>query len=125
MLEGRRHGNGWQIDAPQLSLKTDGQSWPKGQLSALWLPENTQFIGPDQSQELRIRATNIQLERVGPLLPTVSLLTPELMNRWADLRPQGIVDALALDIPISQPQRSVFKLNGTISAGNTGICYQA
>lgn len=109
VLEGRRQGNGWQIDAPQLSLKTDGQAWPQGQLSALWLPENTQFIGPDQSQELRIRATNIQLERVGPLLPTLSLFTPELMNRWADLRPQGIVDALALDIPISQPEKSRFQ----------------
>ncbi|EKN6211091.1 AsmA2 domain-containing protein [Yersinia enterocolitica] len=109
VLEGSRHGNGWQIDAPELSLKTDGQPWPKGHLSALWLPENTQFIGPDQSQELRIRATNIQLERVGPLLPTLSLLTPELMNHLADLRPQGIVDALALDIPISQPQKTRFQ----------------
>ncbi|MDA5492993.1 AsmA2 domain-containing protein YhdP [Yersinia intermedia] len=109
VLEGRRQGNGWQIDAPQLSLKTDGQAWPKGHLSALWLPENTQFIGPDQSQELRIRATNIQLERVGPLLPTLSLFTPELMNRWADLRPQGNIDALALDIPISQPEKTRFQ----------------
>ncbi|WP_145577300.1 AsmA2 domain-containing protein YhdP [Yersinia alsatica] len=109
VLEGRRQGNGWQIDAPELNLKTDGQAWPKGHLSALWLPENTQFIGPDQSQELRIRATNIQLERVGPLLPTLSLFTPELMKRWADLRPQGIVDALALDIPINQPQRTRFQ----------------
>ncbi|EEQ13817.1 hypothetical protein yfred0001_29520 [Yersinia frederiksenii ATCC 33641] len=109
VLEGRRQGNGWQIDAPELSLKTDGQAWPKGHLSALWLPENTQFIGPDQSQELRIRATNIQLERVGPLLPTLSLFTPELMKRWADLRPQGIVDALALDIPINQLQRTRFQ----------------
>ncbi|CFQ99921.1 Uncharacterized protein involved in outer membrane biogenesis [Yersinia frederiksenii] len=109
VLEGRRQGNGWQIDAPELSLKTDSQAWPKGHLSALWLPENTQFIGPDQSQELRIRATNIQLERVGPLLPTLSLFTPELMKRWADLRPQGIVDALALDIPINQLQRTRFQ----------------
>ena len=109
VLEGHRQGRGWQIDAPELSLKTDGQAWPKGRLSALWLPENTQFIGPDQSQELRIRAANIQLERVGPLLPTVSLFTPELMKRWADLQPQGIVDALALDIPISQPQRTRFQ----------------
>ncbi|CNI44591.1 Uncharacterized protein involved in outer membrane biogenesis [Yersinia pekkanenii] len=109
VLEGRRQGNGWQVDAPELSLKTDGQPWPQGSLSALWLPENTQFIGPDQSQELRIRATNIQLERVGPLLPTLSLFTPELMNRWADLRPQGNINALALDIPISQPEKSRFQ----------------
>ncbi|MGP2514253.1 AsmA2 domain-containing protein YhdP [Yersinia sp. 2545 StPb PI] len=109
VLEGRRQGSGWQVDAPELRLKTDGQAWPKGHLSALWLPENTQFIGPDQSQELRIRAANIQLERVGPLLPTLSLFTPELMNRWADLRPQGNIDALALDIPISQPEKTRFQ----------------
>ncbi|CNH90874.1 Uncharacterized protein involved in outer membrane biogenesis [Yersinia aldovae] len=109
VLEGRRQGNGWQIDAPELNLKTDGQAWPKGYLSALWLPENTQFIGPDQPQELRIRATNIQLERVGPLLPTLSLFTPELLDSWSDLQPQGRVDALALDIPISQPEKTRFQ----------------
>ncbi|OWF82157.1 TIGR02099 family protein [Yersinia rohdei] len=108
VLEGHRQGTGWQIDAPELRLKTDGQSWPKGHLSALWLPENSQFIGPEQSQELRIRATNIQLERVGPLLPTLSLFSPELIKRWADLQPQGVVDALALDIPINQPQKTRF-----------------
>jgi uncharacterized protein (TIGR02099 family) len=109
VLEGHRQGNGWQVDAPELRLKTDGQPWPKGHFSALWLPENTQFIGQDQSQELRIRATNIQLERVGPLLPTLSLFTPELMNRWAELRPTGVVDALALDIPVSQPEKTRFQ----------------
>ncbi|MGL4485834.1 MAG: AsmA2 domain-containing protein YhdP [Yersinia sp. (in: enterobacteria)] len=109
VLEGRRQGAGWQVDAPQLSLKTDGQAWPKGYFSALWLPENTQFIGPDQSQELRIRAANIQLERVGPLLPMLSLFTPEIMNRWADLQPQGSIDTLAVDIPVSQPERTRFQ----------------
>lgn len=109
VLEGRRQGNGWQIDAPVLNLKTDGQAWPKGRLSALWLPENTQFIGPEQRQELRIRASNLQLERIGPLLPTLSPFTPELLARWADLQPQGYVDALALDIPISQPETTRFQ----------------
>ncbi len=89
--------------------KTDGQAWPKGRLSALWLPENTQFIGPEQRQELRIRASNLQLERIGPLLPTLSPFTPELLARWADLQPQGYVDALALDIPISQPETTRFQ----------------
>ncbi|WP_273768122.1 hypothetical protein, partial [Aeromonas hydrophila] len=34
----RRQGTGWQLDVPQLRLSTDGQAWPQGGLSALWLP---------------------------------------------------------------------------------------
>lgn len=109
VLEGRRQGNGWQVDTPVLNLKTDGQAWPKGRLSALWLPENTQFIGPNQVQELRIRASNIQLERVAPLLPTLSLLTPELIARLGLLQPQGNVETLALDIPLRQPEKTRFQ----------------
>ncbi|SQI45890.1 Uncharacterized protein involved in outer membrane biogenesis [Serratia plymuthica] len=70
-----RQGNGWQVDVPQLSLQTDGKTWPKGRLSALWLPENTEFMGPGQNEELRVRATDIQLERLSALLPTFSFLS--------------------------------------------------
>ncbi|VTP67710.1 Uncharacterised protein [Serratia rubidaea] len=41
----KRQGGGWQLDVPQLNIKTDGQAWPQGMLSGLWLPENSRFIG--------------------------------------------------------------------------------
>ncbi len=114
-LHGNRQGNGWQVGTPQLNLKTDGQVWPKGALTALYLPENgittnTQFLGPNQLEELRLRGTNIQLERIGPLIPTISFLTPALLERWKDLKPTGMIDQLALDIPIKQPDQTRFNM---------------
>ncbi|VDZ56930.1 Uncharacterised protein [Serratia odorifera] len=104
-----RKGNGWQVDVPQLNLKTDGQAWPQGSLSGLWLPENDRFLGPEQSEELRIRASDIQLERLAALLPTFSFLSPDVLERWNDLQPQGKVNALALDIPLKQPEKTRFQ----------------
>lgn len=105
----QREGNGWLVDVPQLKVKTDDQAWPTGRFSALWLPENSQFIGPSQNSELRIRASEIQLERLGALLPTFSFLSPQLLERWQDLQPQGRVKALALDIPLQQPEKMRFQ----------------
>ncbi|WP_024527962.1 AsmA2 domain-containing protein YhdP [Serratia fonticola] len=104
-----REGNGWQVHVPALNLKTDGQAWAPGTLTALWLPENTQFIGPNQSEELRIRATGIQLERLEALLPTFSFLSPEVLEHWKDLQPRGMLRALALDIPLQQPEKTRFQ----------------
>ncbi|USQ49222.1 hypothetical protein NFX37_24990 [Serratia marcescens] len=104
----RRQGTGWQLDVPQLRLSTDGQAWPQGTLSALWLPENTEFMGPAQNEELRVRATNLQLERLSALLPTFSFLSPDVLDRWNDLQPQGTMEALALDIPLKQPEKEPF-----------------
>jgi len=108
MLHGSRQGSGWQIDAQQLNLKTDGIAWPKGALSVLYLPENNGFLGAAEGDELRLRATQLQLERLGPLIPTFSFLTPELLERWQDLQPKGMVDTLALDIPLKQTDHTRF-----------------
>ncbi len=104
-----RKGSGWQVDVPELNLKTDGEAWSRGTFTALWLPENTQFIGPNQSEELRIRATGIQLERLEALLPTFSFLSPNVLERWKDLQPHGNLQALALDIPLQQPEKTRFQ----------------
>ena len=107
-LHGSRQGNGWQVDAQQLNLKTDGVAWPKGQISALYLPENSEFLGTSQGDELRLRATKLQLERLGPIIPTFSFLTPELLERWQDIQPKGLIDQLALDIPLKQTDHTRF-----------------
>ncbi|EIC86706.1 AsmA2 domain-containing protein YhdP [Serratia sp. M24T3] len=114
-LHGNRQGSGWQVGTPQLNLKTDGQAWPQGSLTALYLPENgvsdnSQFLGPDHQEQLRLRGNNIQLERIGPIIPTISFLTPALLERWKDLKPTGMVDQLALDIPLKQPEQTRFDM---------------
>ena len=107
-LHGNRQGNGWQLGTQQRNIKTDGVAWPKGTLEALYLPENNEFLGPSQGEELRIRGTNLQLERLGPVIPTISFLTPTLLERWQDLKPAGNIDRLALDIPLKQPEHTRF-----------------
>lgn len=106
-----RYQNGWQLDVPSLNLSTDGVAWPKGQLSALWLPEDTQLLGPNRSAELRIRGRHLALERLGPLLPLLSTTTPELKTRWQALQPQGQLSTLALDIPLQQPEQTRFQVS--------------
>lgn len=108
-IHAARVAHGWQFELPALNLQTDGVAWPRGALSALWLPESEALPGPEQTAELRIRARDLQLERLGPLLPTFSLLTPDLLNRWADLQPQGKVTTLGLDIPLQQPEKTRFQ----------------
>lgn len=110
-LQGNRQSHGWQINTSQLNIKTDGLDWPKGALTALYLPENTQFLGPVQEEELRLRGTDLQLERIGPLIPTIAFLTPTILERWADLKPRGTLENFALDIPLKQPERTRFEAN--------------
>lgn len=107
-LQVGRVAGGWTFDIPQLNLATDGVAWPKGSLSAMYRPENTRFIGPDQPEELRLRATDLQLERIGPILPTLAFLTPDAIGRWDDIRPKGHISYAGVDIPLQQPERSRF-----------------
>ncbi|NHB89368.1 DUF3971 domain-containing protein [Photorhabdus tasmaniensis] len=96
VLRMRRQDDGWLFDAPELaSLATDGQQWPSGKASVLYLPETKKYDGKDH---WRIRAENIQLERLSNILPTFSFLTPDVVRDWERRQPQGLVNHLALDI---------------------------
>lgn len=109
VLHVSRQENGWQLNVPVLNVATDGVAWPTGQLSALWLPKDESMLGPDRQEELRIRAGNLELERLGSLLPLLSTTTPDLKTRWESLQPKGKLTALALDIPLQQPERTRFQ----------------
>ncbi|MEH0873906.1 AsmA2 domain-containing protein YhdP [Pectobacterium cacticida] len=104
-----RQENGWQMDIPSLNLATDGIVWPKGRLSVLWSPQNGPISATDRQDELRLRASNLSLERLSTLLPLLSGATPMLKTRWAALQPTGIVNSVAVDIPLQQPEKSRFK----------------
>ncbi|NHB93008.1 DUF3971 domain-containing protein [Photorhabdus cinerea] len=96
VLRMRRQGNGWLFDVPELaSLVTDGQQWPSGKASVFYLPEAKKY---DSKDHWRIRAENIQLERLSSILPTFSFLTPDLVRDWEHRQPQGLVNHFALDI---------------------------
>lgn len=109
LFHAERYQNGWMVETPSINIATDNKRWPNGQLSALWLPENNaEAGGPPASEQLRIRATDLQFELVKPLLPIFSFLDPEKLAPWLELDPKGRLQALALDIPIKQPDSSQF-----------------
>ncbi|MCG8710350.1 AsmA2 domain-containing protein YhdP [Brenneria sp. 4F2] len=104
-----RQDNGWRLAVPTLNLATDGVAWPKGQLSALWLPKPEHAPDSDNQEELRIRASNLDLTRLGSVLPLLATTTPTLKARWDAMQPKGVLDSLALDIPLHQAEKSRFQ----------------
>ncbi|MEN5018303.1 AsmA2 domain-containing protein YhdP [Erwinia sp. Eh17-17] len=104
-----RFNGGWNLNIPQTRFITDGKPWPHGQFSLLWQPENPQLPGPDHPQELRVRATDLDLERIDPLIPLFAKLSPQLLENWRALQPRGQLDALALDVPLQQPEKTRFQ----------------
>lgn len=104
-----RINSGWRIELPQTNLVTDGKPWPDGQLSVLWQPKNGLLPGPDHTEEIRVRATQLDLERIDPLIPLFSKLTPGLLENWRSLQPKGRIEALAVDIPLQQPEKTRFQ----------------
>ncbi|WP_159565533.1 AsmA2 domain-containing protein YhdP [Budvicia diplopodorum] len=106
-----RQPNGWRLDVPSLNLKTDGNEWPKGKVSLFWQPEAVLASGEKQEQQLRIRASNLNLDRINPLLPIFSFLTPDVLNVWFSLKPQGDLPLVALDIPLQTPEQTRFLID--------------
>ncbi|WP_457913446.1 AsmA2 domain-containing protein YhdP [Candidatus Gillettellia adelgis] len=95
----RHKGTNWEIKVPRLQLRTDGHAWPKGSLYALWLPKNHTL---NQNDTLHIRVTNMQLERISLLLPTLPFFSPNLLEQWHDAQVHGTIINLSLDIPLQQ-----------------------
>ncbi|MBK4715370.1 MULTISPECIES: AsmA2 domain-containing protein YhdP [Tenebrionibacter/Tenebrionicola group] len=99
--------DGWQIAIPDTRIEIDGLKWPKGALTLGWLPER-EAGGPGgvRSEELRVRASNVELAMLLPLLPVAEKFAPEASGVWRTMQPQGKIEALALDIPLQQPEKT-------------------
>ena len=101
-----RFRNGWVVNVPQTRLSTDNQPWPAGHFSLLWRPEDKQLPGTESQAEVRVRATQLVLKHIAPIVPLFAPLSPALSENWQALQPQGTVDGLALDIPLQQPENT-------------------
>jgi uncharacterized protein (TIGR02099 family) len=101
-----RFQNGWSLSVPQTRLSTDGIAWAPGHFSLLWKPEDKQMLGANSAAEVRVRATQLDLERLAPIVPLFKPLSPTLLDNWRSLQPRGHIDALALDIPLQQPDQT-------------------
>ncbi len=104
-----RFNGGWMMRVPQTRLRTDGKAWPSGHFSLLWQQADDGSLGPDHNQELRLRATQLDLQLLTPLMPLFSHLPPQLLDNWRGLQPRGLLQALALDIPLKQPEQTRFQ----------------
>lgn len=101
-MQMRRQGEGWLFNIPDLlNLKTDGQQWPEGSLSLLYIPPSAKYGG---NPHLRIRANDIELARLSSIVPTFSFLTNDIVKAWQEREPSGLIRDFALDITPAAPE---------------------
>ncbi|QRG79544.1 AsmA2 domain-containing protein YhdP [Citrobacter sp. R56] len=101
---------GWQFYIPNTSITLDNKPWPRGALTLAWVPE--QEVGGQnnkRSDELRIRASNLELSDMDGLRPVVTKLSPALGDIWQATQPSGKIDILALDIPLQATEKTRFQ----------------
>jgi len=105
-----RQKQGWQFDVPVTRIAIDDHPWPQGSLSFAWIPQ--QEVGGEnsvRSDELRIRANNLELSAMEGLLPIAEKISPRLYDIWRTMQPSGRLAQLALDIPLQATEQTRFQ----------------
>ncbi|WP_253381599.1 AsmA2 domain-containing protein YhdP [unidentified bacterial endosymbiont] len=101
---------GWQFAIPDTRITMDNKPWPRGALTLAWMPE--QDVGGTngkRSDELRIRASNLDLTAIEGLRSMAAKLSPQLGEIWLATQPRGNIDTLALDIPLQATEKTRFQ----------------
>ncbi|MEB7938209.1 AsmA2 domain-containing protein YhdP [Escherichia whittamii] len=105
-----REHPGWQFSIPDTRITMDGKRWPSGALTLAWMPE--QDVGGKnntRSDELRIRASNLELAGLEGVRPLAVKLSPALGDIWRSTQPRGKINTLALDIPLQAAEKTRFQ----------------
>ncbi len=104
-----RENPGWQFSIPDTRITMDGKPWPSGALTLAWIPEQD-VGGKDnkRSDELRIRASNLELAGLEGIRPLAAKLSPALGDVWRSTQPSGKINTLALDIPLQAADKTRF-----------------
>ncbi|MCZ0410977.1 AsmA2 domain-containing protein YhdP [Escherichia coli] len=105
-----RENQGWQFSIPDTRITMDGKPWPSGALTLAWIPEQD-VGGKDnkRSDELRIRASNLELAGLEGIRPLAAKLSPALGDVWRSTQPSGKINTLALDIPLQAADKTRFQ----------------
>lgn len=105
-----RENPGWQFSIPDTRITMDGKPWPSGALTLAWIPEQD-VGGKDnkRSDELRIRASNLELAGLEGIRPLAAKLSPALGDVWRSTQPSGKINTLALDIPLQAADKARFQ----------------
>ncbi|MGY5955205.1 AsmA2 domain-containing protein YhdP [Kosakonia sp. BK9b] len=105
-----RQQQGWQFDVPVTRIAIDDRPWPQGSLSFAWVPaQEAGGAGGVRSDELRVRASNLELRGLEGLLPIAEKISPQLYNIWSTMQPSGLLERLALDIPLQATDKTRFQ----------------
>lgn len=107
-----REQPGWQFSISDTRITMDDKPWPSGALTLAWIPE--QDVGGKNNQrsdELRIRASHLELAGLEGLRPLASKLSPALSEIWQATQPSGQINVLALDIPLQQTEKTRFQID--------------
>jgi hypothetical protein len=59
------------------------------------------------------------------MLPIAEKISPELGKVWRTMAPAGLLENLALDIPLQATEKTRFQADGKTFPGNSGNCCQA
>ncbi|MCP6025189.1 hypothetical protein NL375_28605, partial [Klebsiella pneumoniae] len=62
-----------------------------------------------RSDELRIRASNLELAGLEGIRPLAAKLSPALGDVWRSTQPSGKINTLALDIPLQAADKTRFQ----------------
>ncbi len=101
-------GEGWLLKVPETNISIDNVAWPKTALAVAWLPKQDVNGRDRNDDELRVRASHLQIERLDPLISLTKKLTPNLGDIWRTMKPHGFLDALAVDIPLQNTEQTRF-----------------
>ncbi|WP_085438370.1 AsmA2 domain-containing protein YhdP [Escherichia coli] len=114
-----RENPGWQFSIPDTRITMDGKPWPSGALTLAWIPEQD-VGGKDnkRSDELRIRASNLELAGLEGIRPLAAKLSPALGDVWRSTQPSGKINTLALDIPLQAADKTRFQASWSDLAWN-------
>ncbi|HAI7353888.1 TPA: AsmA2 domain-containing protein YhdP [Escherichia coli] len=116
-----RENPGWQFSIPDTRITMDGKPWPSGALTLAWIPEQD-VGGKDnkRSDELRIRASNLELAGLEGIRPLAAKLSPALGDVWRSTQPSGKINTLALDIPLQAADKTRFQASWSDLAWKQG-----
>ncbi|MCT4710056.1 AsmA2 domain-containing protein YhdP [Enterobacteriaceae bacterium H11S18] len=107
MARVNRDQTGWNLAIPSTNITLDGKTWPKGSLSMAWIgPQDVGGKEGKRSEELHVRATNMELESFNGLLPIAAKVSPDLGEIWQIMQPRGHIDVLAADIPLQETEKT-------------------
>ncbi|BBR57177.1 MULTISPECIES: AsmA2 domain-containing protein YhdP [unclassified Klebsiella] len=104
-----REKEGWELRIPDTRITIDDTPWPRGALALAWIPAQ-EVGGKDhqRSDELRIRASHLSLAGLNGLLPIAARISPDVADIWHTAQPTGMIDALAVDIPLQDAGKTRF-----------------